>query len=73
VALRAGRYNANTPAWRGIIRDDGYPWYVCIHTDHDERTSRECAKKALPALKARDPEDAEAPLPEGWIIAQDQR
>jgi hypothetical protein len=69
VTLRAGTYNANQPSWRGVIRDDGFPWYVCTHRNHaDDRDAKRCAREALPALKNRDHANADAPLPDGWRV-----
>lgn len=69
MTLRAGSYNASEPKWRGVIRQDGWPWYVCIHNDHHKPSdARACADAALPTLKARDHTDPGAPLPDGWVI-----
>jgi len=69
VTLRAGSYNATRPDWRGVIRNDGWPWYRCIHTHHgDPRDARDCARLALPVLLDRDHSDPAAPLPAGWEV-----
>jgi len=72
--LRAGSYNANPPDWRGIIRDDGWGWYRCTHSHHtDTREARNCARAALPALRERDHQNPDAPMPEGWQVIPDAR
>ena len=69
MTLRAGSYNANRPDWRGLVRNDGSPWYECLHTHHcDARDARDCARQALAALVARQGMDPKPPLPEGWVV-----
>ena len=69
MALRPGSYNAASPDWRGVIRQDGLGWYHCTHRDHrSQREATACARQAFPAIRDRDPEDPEARLPEGWTI-----
>ena len=68
--LRAGSYNAQRPVWRGVIRNEGWAWYVCTHNTHDRPSdARACAQTALPALRVRDHQDPTAPMPEGWVVA----
>jgi hypothetical protein len=63
VTLRPGSYDANPPLYRGVIRNDSFPWYVCIHNDHDTtREARACAADALAQIKAA-PDNA--PPPDG--------
>jgi hypothetical protein len=68
MTLRAGSYDSARPQWRGVIRQEGTPWYICEHKHKGSRDSRACAAAALPALKARDHQDPQAPLPEGWHV-----
>jgi hypothetical protein len=69
MTLRAGSFDDTTPVWRGVIRHNSFPWYVCTHRDHpNQREATACARQALPTLKARDHKDPKAPLPEGWRI-----
>jgi hypothetical protein len=67
VTLRAGSYNAAKPRWRGIIRNDGAPWYGCWHSDHHTpKEARACADRALPAVKEFVKTDGKTPFPDGW-------
>lgn len=61
--VRAGSFDAAKPDWRGVLRHEGYPWYVCRHIrTHDNASSaRECARKAQEWMKDNDG------LPDGWI------
>jgi hypothetical protein len=60
--LRAGSFDAAKPDWRGVIRHEGYPWYVCTHRDHGgSAEARQCAREALEWMRANDG------LPEKWI------
>jgi hypothetical protein len=69
MTLRAGSYDFSAPKWRGIIRQDGSPWYVCMHSNHKKQSdAKACSAAALPAIKARDHKDPDAPLPEGWFV-----
>jgi len=73
MTLRAGSYDHNYqyPDYRGIVRNDGSPWYVCTHKDQHSttRAARQCAQDALAAgLRDRDPRDPRAPLPDGWTV-----
>lgn len=66
MTLRPGSYNAARPVWRGVIRQDGYPWYVCNHNDHPEqRHATECARKAHELIKSS---PVDQPLPDGWDV-----
>lgn len=76
MTLRPGSYNASRPRWRGVIRGDGYPWYVCVHEHESQREATACAKAAREAIKGT-PLDArfgvvaptaDCPLPEGWEV-----
>jgi hypothetical protein len=61
--LRAGSFDNAKPDWRGVIRADSYPWYVCYHHDHDNAASaRECARAALEWMKANP-----KVMPDKWI------
>ena len=74
MTLRAGSYNASRPDWRGIIRQDGWGWYRCTHRNHGPDGARRCAREALPALRTRDHQNPDAPMPDGWeIIPQESR
>jgi len=67
TALRAGSYDAAKPIWRGVIRGDKYPCYVCMHRDHaSPEEARQCARAALPVVKTVWLGKVNAPLPEGW-------
>ena len=62
MTLRAGSHNAAQPLWRGVIRDDGYPAYVCVHRNHaSQPEATACARGALAALHA-----TPGQLPTGW-------
>lgn len=71
MALRAGSYNAEKPRWQGVIRDDGFPLYVCYHWGESghagPQEARECAKRALAYIKAHNK------LPTGWAPYRDGR
>lgn len=66
MALRAGAYAVCE--WHGVIRDDGWPWYSCLHRHGSQKEAAACARDAAPALRARDHQDPEAPLPDGWRV-----
>lgn len=61
MALRTGTYNAARPVWRGILREDSAPAYVCEHSGHGVREAKECARQALAQVKATNT------LPDGWL------
>ncbi len=70
MSLRAGSYDASSPRWRGVIwlngpgviRQDAFPAYVCVHIDHkDRKEATACAKAALVKIKES------ATLPIGWV------
>lgn len=62
MALRAGSYSASRPRIRGVIREDGYPAYVCIHEHSTFPEARECARTVLKSMG----QSMTGPLPEGW-------
>jgi hypothetical protein len=67
VTMRAGSYDRSKPDWRGIIRDDGWPVYVCLHTNHEGReAATKCARGALPKIK-------DGTLPAGWTLSEQVR
>lgn len=71
MTLRAGKYDASRPRWRAVLRNDGYPWYVCRHDHPDKDSAGACARRALPLVRAADPENKglkTAELPEGWHV-----
>lgn len=52
MTLRPGSFNARKPVWRGVLRDDGIPCYVCSHDDHeDQRAATACARSAAVQLR----------------------
>lgn len=62
MALRAGSYDATKPLWRGVIRENSYPAFTCIHKDHpDQRAATQCAREALSYYR-----DHNGVLPNGW-------
>jgi hypothetical protein len=65
VTLRAGYYNAAKPRWRAVVRNDGYPWYVCLHEHVDGPEATRCARTDLAAIKLAS--DGKGPWPEGWV------
>lgn len=66
MALRAGAFSSSI--WHGVVRNDGFAWYSCIH-DHPNRTeATKCARDNIGALRSRDHQNPEAPLPKGWRI-----
>lgn len=65
MTLRAGNYNASRPRPRGVIRNDGSPWYACSHRHDSFREASTCALKALPLIKAW-VKDQTLPFPTGW-------
>jgi hypothetical protein len=66
MAMRAGSYNAAKPAWRGVIRDGGYPAYICVHASHGSQPeATACARAALAVIRA-----TSGPLPRGWVAYQ---
>jgi len=68
MTLRAGSFDANKPDWRGVIRENGYPWYVCYHRDHlSTAEARKCARDAMEWMKENEG------LPEGWITYESFR
>lgn len=67
MTLRAGSYDASRPRKRGVIREDSYPAYVCIHEHKDFPEAKECARAALAVVRQRSGEDIPVtPLPQGW-------
>jgi hypothetical protein len=61
MTYRPGCYDRNRPDWRGVIRDDSYPAFVCLHTGHQSSAeARECAKQAMAQIRA------DNTLPAGW-------
>jgi hypothetical protein len=65
MVLRASSYNKMPPIPRGIIREDGSPLYVCNHDHKSYDEARDCAKEALPKVKAFHQKKAEK-LPVYW-------
>jgi hypothetical protein len=62
MTLRAGSADASKPDYRGLIRHDSSPWYICYHNTHGETAeARQCARKAIAWMKTHEG------LPEGWI------
>jgi hypothetical protein len=62
MAYRAGSYDAAKPIWRGVIRDDSYPAFVCNHDDHkNQREATVCSRAALAQIKK------DNSLPPGWV------
>jgi hypothetical protein len=65
--IRAGSFDSSKPDWRGLIRNDGMPWYVCYHIrKHQTRAeAQQCAKSATQWMK-----DNPDRLPDMWITWQ---
>jgi hypothetical protein len=62
MTLRAGSANMTRPKWRGVIREDSFPWALCTHTDHEnQRQATRCGREAL-AQYQRD-----GTLPDHWL------
>ena len=71
MTLRAGMYDASRPRFRGVIRNDSYPWYVCSEEHNDPDEARTCSRRALLEVKKLDPENKglrTRDLPEGWHV-----
>ena len=72
MTLRAGMYDASRPRFRGVIRYNSYPWYVCGHEHPDSDAARVCSRNALQAIRKLDPDDlglsTTAELPESWHV-----
>lgn len=66
MTLRPGSYNASRPRPRGVIRNDSYPWFVCVHEHASYPEAKQCARDAHEAIKHDD--TGEAPLPDGWEV-----
>ncbi len=63
MTMRAGSHNAAKPIWRGVIREDSYPRYVCVHSNHSSQPeATACARAALAVIRA-----TSGPLPRGWV------
>lgn len=68
MTLRPGSYDAAPPVWRGVIRLDSFPAYVCVHNDHpDQRAATKCARAAYAQLRD------EGTLAEGWYEYHEAR
>lgn len=51
--------------YHGVIRNNGDPLYVCIHTHSESKQATRCARIALREIRHLSAEEA---LPQGWIV-----
>jgi hypothetical protein len=66
MTLRPGSYDASSPLWRGVIRDDSLGRYACTHADHPNRkAATKCARDAFAQFKEEFKKDRP---PAGWEI-----
>lgn len=62
MAYFPGSYNAARPVYRGVLRENRFPRYVCTHADHENfAKARECAGVAHRMIKQ------DNTLPAGWV------
>lgn len=79
MTLRAGTYDAAIPQRRGVIRNDGGPWWTCLHNHASWPEAKDCARAALlfiqsnnPKATGSHPDPDGVKLPHGWTTVTRQ-
>jgi hypothetical protein len=65
MALMAGSYSECV--WHGVLRDAGYPLYICLHRHNKQADAKECARRTKNYI-TETPDGT--PLPSMWVHYQ---